>query len=167
MTKLQEALAAGRISELAELAAVGDENLPLRVYCHLCLGHPEISRSLLLTQVAYISDALTSVAGLACMFEESTAIHDLPKPKSGGAQSPERPDQIYDELREVPSNMLLADMQELERSSKQNPEDAGLCFRLGEIFGFRQRDPERVACSWKRRFERTRAAHCIGDIRLS
>ena len=143
MTRQQEALAAGRISKLAELAAGGDENLPLHVYCHLCLGHPEISRSLLHTQVAYITDALTSVVSLARMFEESAAIHDLPKPKTGGAQSPERPDQIYDELREVPSNMLLADLQQLERSAKQNPEDAELCFRLGEIFGFRRGDPRK------------------------
>lgn len=141
MENLKEALAAGRISEVERTLDSSYDDHVLRAYCRLCRGRPAEARAILSERTDNTGLLTLALFQTIRTFEGSGAIHELPQPTFGGRQSPERQDEIYDELREIPSDLLLSDLQAIEESARHKPANAVLLFQLGEIYGFRKDDP--------------------------
>jgi len=138
---LKDALAAGRISEVERALDTSGDDHVLRAYCRLCRGRPAEARAILAGQTDDTGSLTLALFHAINAFEGSGAIRGLPKPTYGGRQSPERQDEIYDELRELPHDLLLSDLHAMEERARHGPTDAELLFQLGEIYGFRKDDP--------------------------
>jgi hypothetical protein len=130
----------GEVIEAERLLADAPEDRLVRAYCLLCRGRPAQAAPILSDSTVVGNELGRLLTRAMDLFNESKAIDSLPLPASAARQSPEREDEVYDELRDVDQEHLLAHRDDLETQARAGKCDSVTLFQLGDTLAFRLGD---------------------------